>query len=236
VKKYTIGLPGIIIGGIISIFKDEPIYDMPNALSGDEDSNIIAVSLSEQKLISLIEGQVNLFTNVNEGYIILSVTMPEALAAAQLTQRVQELLQEYIIRFKIQKSSEELKYITERYLEKKNEFKSIQQQLAVYRDRNQNLSSAISQTGLEALKSEYNLVLGVYGELAKQLESHQLQVKKDTPIFTILKPVSVPLKKTKPNRPIIFIVWVFLGGICGIGFVLGKPIFIKGKNTVTQLT
>ena len=54
------------------------------------------------------------------------------------------------------------------------------------------------------------------------METQQLQVKEDTPVFTIIKPVSVPLEKSKPNRPMILIIWTFLGGIIGIGMVFGR--------------
>ena len=228
-KKYTLGLPGLIIGA----FKTGSVSD---TLSGVQDPNIVIVSLEEEQLIKQLEEQLSLVVNDKEGYISLSVNMPEALAAAELAQKAQVLLQEYVIGFKIQKSSEELSYISERYGEKEKEFRSIQQQLARYRDRNQNLSSAMSQTRLEALRSEYSLALNVYSELATQLEAQKLQVKKDTPVFTILKPVSVPIKKSTPNRPLILLIWTFLGMVISIAMVLGKPVFVKLKEDFASKT
>jgi uncharacterized protein involved in exopolysaccharide biosynthesis len=149
-------------------------------------------------------------------------TKTEAVPSAELTQRAQELLQQYIINFKIQKSSESLKFIQDRYAEKETAFKDAQQQLARFRDRNQFVNTALAQTTLERLQSEKDLAQGVYSELAKQLETQQIQVKEDTPVFTVLKPVSVPIEKSKPNRPLILIIWTFLGGIIGIGMVFGK--------------
>lgn len=62
----------------------------------------------------------------------------------------------------------------------------------------------------------------IYSELAKQLEQAKIQVKQDTPVFTIIEPVSVPTNKSKPNRPMILFIWLFLGGVVGTGFVFGK--------------
>jgi len=45
-------------------------------------------------------------------------------------------------------------------------------------------------------------------------------------VFTILKPVTVPIEKSKPNKPLILIIWTLTGGIIGIGLVLGRG-FIK---------
>ncbi len=94
--------------------------------------------------------------------------------------------------------------------------------LAIFQDRNQFVNTALAQTTLERLQSEKELAQGVYTELAKQLETQQIQVKEDTPVFAVLKPVSVPIEKSKPNRPLILIIWTFIGVIIGIGMVFGK--------------
>lgn len=213
-KKYTIGLPGIIIKAI------KPTTAPLSAVEGN--NQLLTISNEENGLINQLSGQLSLEVNDKDGYITLAATMPEAISAAELTQHAQELLQQYIISFKVLKSSESLKFIQERYAEKEKEFKAAQQQLARFRDRNQFVNSALAQTTLERLQSEKDLAQGVYTELAKQLETQQIQVKEDTPVFTVLKPVSVPIDKSKPNRPLILFIWTFLGGIIGIGMVYGK--------------
>ena len=128
----------------------------------------------------------------------------------------------YVIDFKIEKSSSELDFIKNRYQEKEQEFQKIQRKLAVYTDRNQNVNSARAKMELMLLQSEYDLAYGVYSELAKQLETQQLKVKEDTPIFTILQPVFVPLEKTAPKRSLILIIYIFLGFVLSIGYLLAK--------------
>jgi hypothetical protein len=212
-KKYTIGLPGLLIKAI----KGKSDNQQPTT-----DNQLLTLTNEESGLINQLSGQLSLEANEKDGYITLEATMPEAIPSAELTQRAQELLQQYIINFKVLKSSESLKFIQERYAEKEKEFKATQQQLARFRDRNQFVNSALAQTTLERLQSEKDLAQGVYTELAKQLETQQIQVKEDTPVFTVLKPVSVPIEKSKPNRPLILIIWTLLGGIIGIGMVFGK--------------
>jgi predicted house-cleaning NTP pyrophosphatase (Maf/HAM1 superfamily) len=222
-KKYTIGLPG----RLIKVIKGKPksITD-PSSLVPE----IQSISNEENQLIKQLSNQLSLEANDKDGYITLAATMPEAISSAELTQRAQELLQQYIISFKVLKSSESLKFIQERYAEKEKEFKAAQQQLARFRDRNQFVNSALAQTTLERLQSEKELVQGVYNELAKQLETQQIQVKEDTPVFTVLKPVSVPIEKSKPNRPLILFIWTFIGGIIGVGMVFGKVFFGSVKK------
>ena len=80
----------------------------------------------------------------------------------------------------------------------------------------------MAQTQMERLQSEFTMASSVYTELAKQMETQKIQVKEDTPVFTIIEPVAVPLDKSKPKRPMILIIWTFLGGIVGVGMVFGK--------------
>ena len=229
IKKYTIGLPGVLIGLLKSdeISKEE---------SKNNDS-LPQITQDDKKLIELLLEQLSMEVNDKDGYISLSTTMPEARAAAELTQKAQELLEQYVIDFKIEKSSSELDFIKNRYQEKEQEFQKIQQKLAVYTDRNQNVNSARAKMELMLLQSEYDLAYGVYSELAKQLETQELKVKEDTPIFTILQPVFVPLEKTGPKRSLILIIYTFLGFVLSIGYILAiEPIqnIIKEIRSTTE--
>ncbi len=222
-KKYTIGLPGLLIKAVKG--KPKSVTD-PSSLVPE----IQSISNEENGLIKQLSGQLSLDVNGKDGYITLVATMPEAISSAELTHRAQELLQQYIISFKVLKSSESLKFIQERYAEKEKEFKAAQNQLARFRDRNQFVNTALAQTTLERLQSEKELAQGVYFELAKQLETQQIQVKEDTPVFTVLKPVSVPIEKSKPNRLLILVIWTFLGCIVGIMMVYGKEFLGAAKK------
>lgn len=84
------------------------------------------------------------------------------------------------------------------------------------------MTSALARTEEVRLQNEYKLAFEVYSQLAQQLEQAQITVKEDTPVFSIVKPVTVPLEKSKPNRPMILVIWTFLGGVLGIGWIFGK--------------
>jgi len=226
VKKYTIGLPGLILKAIRGDGSSRSL----SGVEGQSD-DLLSITQDEKELIEILSAQLSLVVNDQDGYISLSARMPEAKAAAQMAQKAQDLLQEAITNFKIQKAIDQLAFVEERYAEKEKKANAAQQRLATFRDRNKNVSTAKAQTELERLTAEYNLVYGVYSELAKQLETQKIQVKEDTPTFTIIEPVSIPIDKSKPKRSMILIIWTILGGIVGVGMVFGKEFFdsIKGK-------
>ncbi|WP_299017549.1 Wzz/FepE/Etk N-terminal domain-containing protein [uncultured Polaribacter sp.] len=222
-KKYTIGLPGVLI----SFFKaDEVDSEFSKRTKGEQ---IMSISSEEHNLINILNDQLDLEVNAKEGFVAVSFSFPEAKASAQLALKAQELLQKYALQFKAQKAIEQLSYIKDRYAEKSKEFNKAKIALARFQDRNRNINTAMGRTTLLSLQSEYNLIFSVYSELAKQLETQQLQVKKDTPLFTVLKPVTIPLQKSAPKRGLILFAFTFVGIVLGFGFVLGKEYINKFK-------
>jgi uncharacterized protein involved in exopolysaccharide biosynthesis len=155
--------------------------------------------------------------------------MPEPLMAAQMAKYAEELLQKEVIEYKIQNAKEQLKYTEARFEEKRIEFEKIQNKLANFRDRNQNLSSAMVLNQLEKLEAEYNFAFNVYSELAKQLEQSKLQVSQNTPVFSVIQPVAIPIEKSAPKRPLIVLVFAILGMIASLGYVFGKQYFESVK-------
>ena len=214
--KYTVGLPGIIISALKGEEKE--------AIRNIEGQGPIELSAVQQNIHAILMGSLSLEVDPKEGVLILTSVMPEALPAAQLGERAQQLLQKYITEFKIKKSKANLNFIQQRFDETALKYEALQQRLATFRDRNKNVSLATVRTEEERLTSQYNLTYNVYNELAKQLEQAKIQVKQDTPVFTIIEPVSVPTKKSKPNRPFILIICLLLGSLTGTLFVFGSSV------------
>lgn len=209
-KKYTIGLPGLIKKSLVKSSAKPQKGTLPKL---SEEQNKISELLSENIKLNIAD---------KDGYMTLTAVFYDAELAAQVANKAQQLLQQYITEFKIEKASAQLDFIENRYKEKKLEFEKTQATLAAFRDRNKNVTSAIAQTEESRLQNEYQLAFEVYSELAKQMEQAQIKVKEDTPVFSIIKPITVPLEKSKPKRSLILVIWIFLGGILGIGLVLGK--------------
>jgi uncharacterized protein involved in exopolysaccharide biosynthesis len=225
-KKYTIGLPGVIIAAI----KSKP----GNTIQSDS-SSLQSLTGKEKSVVSILNSNLALTVNSKDGYISISASMSEALAAAELTQRGQELLQKYITQFKVEKVASNLEFVEKSYEESRRNFESKQEELARFRDANKSFSSAVARTQEEKLTAEYNLFLNIYSELAKQKEQAKIAVTETTPILTIIEPVVVPTEKSKPNRPMLVFIYTFLGIILGVGMVfiltyLESKLFPNIKN------
>jgi LPS O-antigen subunit length determinant protein (WzzB/FepE family) len=225
IKKYTIGLPFTILG---ALQKEKPEITLPGG-EGDDSPKPLVLSKDEEKLLKAIAPKVTLAVDKKEGYITLSVTGSEAIQTAELAMKAQQLLSDEVIRFRTEKSQNELDYIQARYDEIKKEAESYQSLMATVSDRSQNMLTSKSKIEMERIRSKYTVANSVYAEMAKQLEQAKMQVKKDTPVFTILQPVVLPTKPAN-SRAKTLIVWTFMGIILGAGLVLGKDYWSKFKT------
>lgn len=219
ILKYTIGLPGVIWSAI----RGEQPKTNYGEIGGDDKASIQTLSKDEYESIKFLSQSVSITLDDKKGYVTITANMPEALAAAQMAQATVTLLQKYITEFKIEKVQSNLDFVQERYDEAKRNFEDIQARRAKFRDANLNTTRYSARTELEKLDAEYTLAMNLYGELATQLEQAKINVKETTPMLTIINPVTVPFKKSKPQRAMILMAFTFLGVVAGMGCVLLLP-------------
>jgi hypothetical protein len=164
----------------------------------------------------------SLSINEKEGFITISFTDNNKNVAAQITQISQNLLQEKIIEFKNKSSKEMLDFALKQYSDKKESYEKLQDERAVFVDKNINISSSLFQNKLSRLESEVNISESIVQQLASQVEQAKLQVNKDTPVFTTIKPVTIPFERSAPKRSLIVITFAFMGLVLSSGYVLVK--------------
>lgn len=232
IKKYTIGLPFVILNAIRGE-QPEPDY---SAIGNSEGPTMETLSKDEYNALKILEQCVSLTLDNKNGYVTITTNMPEAVAAAQLAQATVVLLQKYITEFKIAKVQSNLDFIQGRYNEAKKNFEDIQVRRAAFRDANTNTNKYSARVEAEKLDAEYTLAMNLYSELATQLEQAKIEVKKDTPILTVVRPVTIPYKKSKPARAKILLAFTFLGVMAGAGLVLGLPMLanITGNDRIKR--
>ena len=213
IKEYTIGLPSKIIG----LFKSDTKESSLQSIGG-----INTVSEEEFKYFEVIDEILKLNINDKDGYLEITVTSKLPHLAAQLVKSGENILQNQIIAIKTKSSLELLAYLEEQYILKNNLLIEAQDNLASFKDRNLNISRNSFSNAQTRLETALQIETSVFQNVVTQLEQVKLQVAKDTPVFSFLKPVVVPIEKSAPKRSLIVIIWLFLGVIVGIGYVLAK--------------
>ena len=68
----------------------------------------------------------------------------------------------------------------------------------------------------EQLQFEFNISFNIYNTLKQELEQATIQLKRETPVFTVMEKASIPLGPSKPNKPLIIVFSMFLGFFVGV--------------------
>jgi uncharacterized protein involved in exopolysaccharide biosynthesis len=208
-KKYTISLPGLLLNKQTD--DNKTLYN-----------TLYQITEEDKELFEFLAQVVSIEVDDQEGLVSISVELADRMVAAQLAQAATNLLQSNIIAFKSQSARNNLDFIEGQFESKRKEFEEVQDSIAVFKDQNLNITSTLYQNQLTRLESKFTVTSSVFQELAGQVEQAKIQVNKDTPIFTIIEPVSVPLERSKPKRTMMVIVWTFLGIVFSVGWVLVK--------------
>jgi len=211
IKKYTIGLPGLLISTLQGK-KSEVI----------KETGISPLSDEEFKLHQAIQRLISIESNKKEGYVTLTVIDGDPKVAAQVALATEAVLQDWIIDYKIKNAKAQYDFTERQFQLKQKEFFAFQDELASFKDRNQNISSALFQNRLSRLEAEFSITNAVYTELAKQKEQAAIQLSKDTPTFSVIDPVAVPKEKTGPKKSLYLLGGFFLGFFLTAGYTLVK--------------
>ncbi|RCW30048.1 Wzz/FepE/Etk N-terminal domain-containing protein [Marinilabilia salmonicolor] len=225
VMKYTLRLPWTIKNALMG--GDQKISA---GVRGQSSIDVTRLSEEETGILKSMTEVVTVSVDDETGLVTIGAELDEPLLTAQVTQKTVELLQKYIIEYKTRQATQNLEFIEARLKEKKAEFETAREAFFEYRDRNRNIIEERTNIRYQELSDAYNLASQVYQSLAEQKEQAEIAVKKDTPAFSVIEPVKVPLEKSAPKRSMIILISVFLGGFIGIGLVFGGMVWRKMKE------
>jgi uncharacterized protein involved in exopolysaccharide biosynthesis len=224
IQEYTFGLPGKLLSALTKSEKPKV---------GDYEIDLQPLSDAEYALHNSLSKKIVISNGKSEGLVSINVIEGNPIVAAQVAKLTENVLQDWISEHKVKNAKAQYDFIEKQFISKEKEFFAIQEQLAGYMDRNQNVLSATYLTRLERLQAQFDLVNSIYSELAKQKEQAAIQLSKDTPTFSILDPVKVPKSKTGPKKSLYVLGAFFMGlTFSSVWFFARKPVqeFIKGME------
>jgi len=219
IKKYTIGLPGVLIGAIRGDKEPEIVETSP---AGDS-TTVFNLSPEEKRVYNAIQGAVQINPNSKDGYVTIGYVFPEAKVAAQVTDKIYRTLEEYVSQFKSEKLNDNLEFVEKSYETARTDFLNAQDRLTAFQDANRGLTTASARSMETRLRNEYDIAFTLYRELATQREQAKIAVKENQTILTLVNPPVVPHEKSAPRRSIIIIGFLFLGVVVAVGWVLAAP-------------
>ncbi len=174
----------------------------------------LQVTKHQDERIKEVQGRVTAQYDKKSGIITLSSTMPDPVVAASVAKRTLDYLTNYAIAYRTEKARQQVEFLNRQVAASKRRYQDAEVTLSSYRDRNRSLFLNTAKIEEQRIQAEFMLAQDLYNNLSKQLEMAKIKVQEETPIFKILEPAKVPLKKSGPKRTMI------MAGFAVIGVVL----------------
>ncbi|TNF44710.1 MAG: hypothetical protein EP311_00750 [Cytophagales bacterium] len=221
-KKYTIGLPGIILS---SIRGDNTALGESNSLERDsyvDSVGFFKPTVGEYKFLMDIKDLISVGVDKKNGSITIAVETTNAEVSAHLAQFAKEYLMKFIKTYRIEKQNQIVSFLSQMNIELKQKFLDDQSKLASFKEKNLDIRSPYLQNQLENLSARYELSKSLYFSVNSQLEQAKIKLNEETPIFAEIEPVSIPAIKSKPQTMLILFLMGTLGILSASLFVLIK--------------
>jgi uncharacterized protein involved in exopolysaccharide biosynthesis len=228
IAEYTIGLPGKILGAILP--KKELMTSVPGETN---ESLVLNLSNEERSVVNTLKQNISASLDESTGIVSVSVTLPDNVAAAAVTEYTIRELTEYLTEYRTEKVLRDLTFVEEQLATAGDRFEKAQLTLAEFRDSNQGTLSARAQTEEQRLNAEYQIAFNLYNGLTQQYEEAKLKVQETTPVFKTLEPVQVPIND-ETSGAMILIVFIMLSGIISIGWIFVTPLIEQFSTSLEE--
>ena len=180
------------------------------------------VSKVDNYLFKLLNEKILISINEKDGFIELSAIDYSPEVSTIIAIKANEILQKNIIDFKLKNINDVYQFTNNQLELAKINLYNLQDSIAYFKDNNKSIKSDLFLNKLNRLETEYNISKNIYNQLALEKEKAEIDVKRNTPIFTIINSAYVPFRKHSPNRLLIIVSFSFLGFIISSFWVLFK--------------
>ena len=206
---------------------------MTSVLGEAKESMVLNLSKDEVAVINILRQKITASLDEESGIVSVSVTLPDNIAAAAVTEYTITELTDYLTEYRTEKKLRDLTFVEEQLAKAEARFEEAQLTLAGFRDSNQGILSAKAQTEEQRLNSEYQIAFNLYNSLTQQYEEAKLKVQEGTPMFKTLEAVQVPLED-ETSGAMILLVFIMLSGISSVGWIFVHPLVEQFISVVEE--
>lgn len=181
-------------GWFTNLFKSKP-----KGNTSDE-FNPYNLSESDNNIAEAIRNSVKLSVNKKTGVMTLNVQDQDPRICKTLADSIMNLLQIYITDYRTNKARTDYEYYKKLAAEARQDYEKTRRQYANMADAITNVSLRSVQLKMEDLENDMQMKFNTYQTINAQLQAANAKVQERTPVFTILKGASIPLKPAGPKR------------------------------------
>ena len=185
-------------------------------------SQAIQLTKDQNSLITTLLKTIGAQYDRKTGMITIAATETDPVVAATVARLSVDYLTTYITTYRTEKSRRQVTFLIHQVKDAKTRYQAAEYALSTYRDKNRNLYLETAKIDEQRLQADYLLEQSVYNELSKQLEQAKIKLQEETPVFKVLEPPTIPLKKSGPGRTLIMAGFAIFGTVISLLLALRK--------------
>lgn len=225
---YAMGAPGMLIGGIKSLFKEEQ-KDSIKAIDP------FRLTPEQSGRIGMLKKILEVKTDKKNNMTKVTVSLQDPLATAIVADSAVHKLQEYITDYRTRKAKQDYDFQLSLCKQYKKEYFEAQQEYAKFADANRNVILQTVTSEKERLQKNLTLAEQIYSQSMGQLQVLRGKVQEAKPVFAVVEPATVPLVPASPKKMLIIIAFAFLAFVFESAWILfGKDIYHDFKNELKK--
>ena len=212
--------------------------DKKSVVSSMSDSTVVSYKIyteAQNSIMNKLRKKLDCTVDKGNNVVTITVDMQDPLIAAQVADNVAKLLQEYVTRYRINKSYQDYEYANTLYEEARDNYYSIQSKFAEYLDRHAlGITKNSVRTTEDRMEDELALAYTIYGQVAQQKEIARAKIQERTPVFSVIQPAEVPILAVSPRKMFIaisFVLLTFFGHVVWIMIATDVKKIFKGRRS-----
>lgn len=225
----VIGAPFKVVDWAVGLVKPEE----EEAVSEGTEVNISNLPKEDRDAIKYLATKINVSVDKKSGKTQMSLEMQDPLVVAAVLEAVVNNLKTYMSDYRTSKARQDVTNLSAICEDRRQDYYIAQRAYADYMDSNKSITRQSALVEKQRLQQEMNLAYQVYTQVATQLEGARIKVQQSKPVFAVINPVTVPLKKAGPSKVKMLVAFAFLFGCCAAAWVVfGKDYWQKLKENL----
>ena len=183
----------------------------PELIFSNQIPPIVQIDNKKAVVIAIMQKRIRL--EIKDKNVTVYTKMPNAFQSAVVGKAVLENLLRFITAFKTHRQLTQIEFLEKRVFDSENRYKKALQNIAGYKDNTLGIILQSAQTREQILNNEVTMSFNLYNQFTVQLEQAKVDLKKETPYFSILEPISIPGTQLEPSFSTFFIKYlvIFIG-------------------------
>ena len=181
----------------------------PADVKGKHEIDPFRLTKEEDNVFNIIKNKIKCSVDKKTDVITITVNDQDPLIAATMSETAMQQLQSFITEYRTGKARNDVKYYKKLTEKAKETYEKARRIYGSYADANTDVMLESYRSKQEDLENDMQLKFNNYSTLNTQLQQAEAKLQERTPVFTVLRSASVPVKPAGPKR-MIFVMGVTL--------------------------